>query len=146
MAIWQYDLFLIAEDCALPVWMDDGWDCPGLPVASTISAQAGLVRALGHPWLMMNDWVVFGKENRTRVDFFFDDADQVSIHVRLDASATESELDTVCWLTGELKGRLFDPATGTLTQPDRRSLASALAASRAAAFARAPRAFPEGLP
>jgi hypothetical protein len=129
MAIWQYDLFLIREEDALPLLAEDGWELPQLPVASTLSAQRFLVDAIGHPWLMMEDWVVFGREDRTRVDLLFDGADKVEIRIRLDASATESELNAVCCLAVELNCRLFDPVTRLLLRPDHDVLASALATS-----------------
>jgi hypothetical protein len=65
MAIWQYDLFLVGEDDALPFLTDDSWELPQLPAASTLSAQRTLVGSLGFPWLMMDDWVAFGSEEST---------------------------------------------------------------------------------
>lgn len=140
MAIWQYDLFLVGEGSALPQPTDDGWALPQLTAASTLHAQRVLVGAMGYPWLMMEDWVVFGSEVGTRVDLLFD-SDKVEIRIRLVASATESELNAICSFVGELNERLFDPATHTLHKPDRISLASALATLRAAAFFKAPRSF-----
>lgn len=145
MAVWQYDLFLVGEKNALPLLTDDGWELPQLPAASTLSAQRILVDTLGIPWLMMDDWVVFGNENSTRVDLMFDESDSVEIHVRIDASVVDAKLDAVCAFAGALNGRFFDPASCVPIQPDRNSLASALAASRAAAFSRSPRSFLAGL-
>jgi hypothetical protein len=99
---------------------------------------------MGYPWLMMDDWVVFGSEEGTRIDLMFNGANEVEIRIRLNASATETELDAVCTFAGELGGRLFDPTTGALLQPDLSSVASALATSRAAAFSRSPRSFLSG--
>jgi hypothetical protein len=99
---------------------------------------------MGYPWLMMDDWVVFGSEQGTRIDLNFDGPNKVEIRIRLDASATEPELDGVCAFASELGGRLFDPATGAILPPDRCSVASALATSRAAAFAHSPRSFLSG--
>jgi hypothetical protein len=137
----QYDLFLIGEEDSLPLQTDGGWDLPALPAASTLRAQQTLAGSMGDPWLMMEDWVVFGREDSTRVDLIFGDTDKVEIHIRLDASAHESELVAICLFVGELNSRLFDPATCTLLQPDRISLATALAASQAAAFSRAPQSY-----
>jgi hypothetical protein len=141
MAIWQYDLFFIGEGDARPLLTDDGWDIPPLSAASTLRAQRALVGSMGYPWLMMDDWVVFGSEQGTRIDLNFDGLSEVEIRIRLDASATEPELDAVCAFASELGGRLFDPTTGAFLQPDRCSVASALATSRAAAFAHSPRSF-----
>ncbi|WP_133250739.1 hypothetical protein [Janthinobacterium sp. 78] len=143
MAIWQYDMFLVGEENTLPLPKDDGWELPQLLAASTLNAQRTLVGSMGNPWLMMEDWIVFGSEVGTRVDLLFD-SDKVEILIRLDASATERELNAVCSFVGELNGRLFDPATRTLLQPDRTTLASALATSRAAAFSQSPRSYLSG--
>lgn len=144
MAVWQYDLFLVGKGNALPLLMDDGWEFPQLPAASTLNAQATLTDSMGHPWLMMNDWVVFGNEESTRIDLMFNEADEVEIRVRLSASASAADLDAVCGFACELHSKLFDPTTGALLQADRSSVASALATSRAAAFSRSPRAFLSG--
>jgi hypothetical protein len=141
MAVWQYDLFLVGKENVLPLLMDDGWELPQLPAASTLSAQGNLIGSMGYPWLMMADWVVFGSEDSTRIDLIFDDVASVEIRIRLDASATDSELEALCSFSASLDCRLFDPANRTLLLPDRSSLASALAASRAAAFARGPRRY-----
>ena len=146
MAVWQFDLFLVGDGLALPLLRDDGWDLPRFRAASTLNAQSALVGLMGYPWLMMDDWVVFGNEESTRIDLIFDEADQVEIRIRLSASATEADLDAICGFTHEAHSKLFDPATGALLQPDRLSLASALASSRAAAFSRCPRHFLSGSP
>jgi len=144
MAIWQYDLFVIGEGHTRPLRTDDGWDIPPVSAASTLIAQRAVVGSMGYPWLMMDDWVVFGSEQGTRIDLNFDGPNKVEIRIRLDASATEPELDAVCAFASELGGRLFDPATGAILPPDRCSVASALATSRAAAFAHSPRSFLSG--
>jgi hypothetical protein len=141
MAIWQFDLFLVREEHGPPLMLEDGWQLPQMSAASTLNAQRALVKSMGYPWLMMEDWVVFGSENSTRVDLFYDGADEVEIRVRIDASATDSALDAVCTLAGNLNSRLFDPATHTMLRPDRSLLASALAESRAAKFSQAPRTY-----
>ena len=145
MAAWQYDLFLVGEGSAAPVFVDEGWELPPLPAASTLHAQRILVGSIGNPWLMMDNWIVFGGEQGTRVDCWFGDADEVEIRVRLSALATESELGAVCDFTAALWCTLFDPETGAMIQPDRKSVVSALAGSRAAAFTRAPRTFLDNL-
>jgi hypothetical protein len=145
MAIWQYDLLFIGGGDARPLLTDDGWDIPPLSAASTLRAQQALVGSMGYPWLMMDDWVVFGSEQGTRIDLNFNGSNEVEILIRVDALATEPELDAVCAFASELGGRLFDPRTGAFLQPDRCSVASALATSRAAAFACSPRSFLSGL-
>jgi len=139
MAVWQFDLFLVPEGHAMPLLRADGWDLPQLPAASTLNAQSALVASMGYPWLMMDDWAVFGSEESTRIDLIFDDVDQVEIRIRVSASATEADLGAICGFTREVGSKFFDPATGDLLPPDCPSLASALASSRAAAFSRSPR-------
>jgi hypothetical protein len=139
MAIWQYYLLLVGKADPQPRHADTGWEPPQLPAASTLNAQSILASVLGDLWLMMDDWVVFGNEERTRIDLMFDETDEVEIRVRLGALATEAELDAVCGFTREVEGILFDPATGALLPTDRSALASALASSRAAAFSVSPR-------
>lgn len=141
MAIWQYDLFFIPDGDARPHLRGEGWDIPSLSAASTLRSQLALVGPIGYPWLMMDDWVVFGSEQGTRIDLIFDGEDEVEIGIRLDASATELEIDAVCAFVNGLGGKLFDPTTGAFLQPDRRSVASALATSGAVAFAHSPRSF-----
>jgi hypothetical protein len=91
-----------------------------------------------------DDWVVFGSEDGTRIDLMFNETDEVEIRIRLSASVTKVDLNTVCCFTREVHSSLFDPATGALFQPDRSSLASALASSRAAAFSRSPQSVLSG--
>ncbi len=145
MAAWQFDLFFVGEGSIAPVFVDEGWELPSLPAASTLQAQRILVGSMGNPWLMTDNKIVFGDEQGTRVDFLFGDTDEVEISVRLSALATAPELEAVCDFAAALRGTLFDPATGTTIQPDRNSVTSALAGSRAAAFTRSPRAFLENL-
>jgi hypothetical protein len=144
MAVWRYDLFVVGEGKTLLLSMDGGWDLPRFPAASTLSAQRTSVGSMGDPWLMGDDRVVFGRENSTRIDFIFNEADEVEISVRLNASASEADLDTVCTFVCELGSRLFDPATGAVLQPDCSSVATALAKFPAATFARSPQSFLSG--
>lgn len=144
MAVWQFDLFLVGEGHALPLLRDDGWDLPRLRAASTLNAQSALVGSMDYPWLMMDDWVVFGNEESTRIDLMFEEADQVEIRVRLSASATEADLDAIAASHVRYIASSLIPQRGALLQPDRLSLASALASSRAAAFSRSPRRFLSG--
>jgi hypothetical protein len=144
MAVWQYDLFVVGEGNAVPFLTDDGWELAQLSAASTLNAQRTLVDSMGFPWLMMHDWVVFGSEESTRVDLMFDSPDNVEIRIRLDASVTDTELDAICAFASELRGQLFDPATRTLIQPDRSSIAAAFAKSPAAMFSQSPRSFLSG--
>jgi hypothetical protein len=141
MAIWQFDLFIVPREGSQPVFSEDGWQLPQWSAASTLDAQRCLVDAFGCPWLMMEDWVVFGCENETRVDLLFDGADEVEIQLRLAVSASELELGAVCAFAVGLDGLFFNPATRAVLEPNRLSLAAALETSRAAKFSNNPRAF-----
>lgn len=90
---------------------------------------------------MLDNWIVFGDEQGTCVDFSFSDADEVEIRVRLSAFATASGLDAVCGFTAALRSKRFDPTTGSMLEPDRSSVAFALSGSCVAAFVRSPRSF-----
>ncbi len=39
MAIWQFDLFMVCAENALPVLAEDGWTLPQWPAASTLRAH-----------------------------------------------------------------------------------------------------------
>lgn len=145
MAIWQFDLFVFSRHGMLPMLSDDGWELPLLPAQSTLAAQRSLIGSLGRPWLMMADWIVFGHENGTRIDFLFDSADMAEIRVRLDASCTPTDIDAVCAFTRELDSLLFDPLTQSLIAPGPAALRRALDASPAAAFSRDPALYLSGL-
>jgi len=141
MAIWQFDLFIVPREGTLPCLSEDSWTLPLMPADSTLAAQRGLVESIGCPWLMMDDWVVFGLENGTRVDLLFDNADEVEVQVRLDALASEAQIDAVCSFAIALDSQFFDPEARSFIRPDRNSLASALNASRAADFSIQPLAY-----
>jgi len=145
MAIWQFDLFIIPTTAALPVWSGDGWEIPQWPAASTLDAQQVLLDAFGRPWLMMEDWLVFGRENGTRIDLFYEEVNGLEMSLRLDSAASGPELDAVSAFAVKLDCLFFDPDTRMAFPPDRNSLAAALAKSRAAAFSKDPRAFIAGI-
>jgi hypothetical protein len=145
MAIWQFDLFVVGRNSMLPRLSDDGWELPLLPAQSTLAAQRRLIDYLGRPWLMMADWIVFGHEESTRFDVFFDSADMAEIRIRLDASCTPADIDAVCVFTRELDSHLFDPSTQSLIDPEPRALRRALNASPAAAYLRDPIMYLSGL-
>jgi hypothetical protein len=145
MAIWQFDLFIIPNTAALPVLLADGWQLPQWSAASTLDAQRVLLEAFGGPWLMMEGWLVFGRENGTRIDLLYEGVDRLEMTLRLDSAASGPELDAVSAFAAKLDCLFFDPATGRAIQPDRDSLAAAFAKSRAAAFSKDPQAFIEGI-
>lgn len=142
MAIWQFDPFVLNANDVCRYSVENGWSLPPIPAGSILAAQRELLAALGHPWQMMPDWLVFGTENGNRVDLLFDGDDNVEIRIRLVASASDSELDGVCAFVGAFGGRLFDPATESTLHPDRKTLRAALSHSRAAQHPVIGRAFP----
>ena len=107
MATWQFDLFLIARNEAIPAVSGDGLDLPGMPVQLALEVQQALMQVFGPPWFMLEDWLVFGAEQGTRVDLlFFDDATlevTLRLHVGIDNGPV---VGMVCKLARQLDCRL----------------------------------------
>jgi len=119
----------------MPQLTEDGIDVPAMAAEPTLNAQSELVRILGQPWEMLEDWLVYGAENGTRVDFCFDDHARVEVMVRLDANGvSDTLLDAICRLGIQLNCEFFAMESKTLLQPRRDVIAHALATSRAAQF------------
>ncbi|MYN30283.1 hypothetical protein [Duganella levis] len=136
MATWQFDLFLT------PKGSEHGLDIPTLPARSALHAQENLVKCLGQPWLMLEDWIVYGVENGTRVDFHFDDTGGVEVIVRLDASANNSAVvDAICALALDLECRYFDAQEKQFIDALPQAILQALVDSKAAKFVGNPRDF-----
>ena len=147
MAAWQFNLFLISKGEPMPVVAEYGLDIPGVPAESALYAQESLVNSLGQPWLMLENWIAYGAENGTRVDFHFDDTGTVEIQVRLDISANNmTVLDALCAMAQHLDWRYFDAQGRRFIEPLREAVLQAAAASRAAKFVRNPRDFIANLP
>ncbi len=91
---------------------------------------------------MLENWIVYGIENGTRVDFLFDDVGSVEVKVRLDVSVNNDVLlEVICALALELKCNYFDVEARQLIDPRRESILQAMSSSRAAKFVKKPRDF-----
>jgi hypothetical protein len=142
MATWQFDLHLMSQGEPPPTVSYDGLDIPGIPAKSALRVQEIVVAFLGKPWLMMDDWMVFGAETGTRVDLLFDDTDFVEVLVRLDAGVNNAAfLGAICALALELDCCYFDGQGRQFIEPQREHLVQALASSRAAKYVKNPRDF-----
>jgi len=71
MALWQFDLYFIPIGACLPDTTGEEWDEPGLALSQVRTVQEALAYYFGPPWVMLNDWLVFGPENGNRVDVSF---------------------------------------------------------------------------
>lgn len=147
MAAWQFDLFLIPKGEPMPATSEYGLDIPSVPATSALNAQKDLVEAFGQPWFMLENWIVYGIENGTRVDLHFDDTCTVEVRVRLDASVNNNAvLDAICTLASHLDCWYFDARGRQFIEPLREVVLQAMALSQAAKFVRRPRDFIENLP
>lgn len=147
MAAWQFDLHLMSRGEPMPTASGAGLDIPEVPAKSALYVQEIVADALGKPWLMMDDWVVFGIETGTRVDLLFDDADTVEVLLRLDASVNnDAFLDIICAVALKLDCSYFDAQGRQSIEPRRELLLQAMALSRAAKFAKSPREFVAQIP
>lgn len=82
---------------------------------------------------MLENWIVYGIENGTRVDLLFDDTGTVEVKVRLDASANNNAvLDAICASALHLDCRYFDAQGRQFIEPLRDVILQAVASSRAA--------------
>ena len=147
MATWQFDLFLTARNEAIPAVSGDGLDLPGMPVQLAFEVQQALMQVFGPPWFMLEDWLVFGAEQGTRVDLlFFDDA-TLEVKLRLDVGIDNGPVvGVVCRLARQLDCRLFDPGDRCCIEPQPELVSQAMASSPAASFVSNPRAFLAQLP
>jgi len=84
MAIWQVDMHVIHATDELHDTVSDGWQPPLLSGALVLRAQQMLTEYLGTPWTMVEDWIVFGPENGSRVDVVFEADKSASIGFRFD--------------------------------------------------------------
>jgi hypothetical protein len=135
VANWQFDLYLIPRDAPVPIASEDGLDISGIPAKFGLYIQENLVPIFGHPWLMLENWIVYGIESGTRVDLHFDHTDSVEIKVRLDARRNnDAVIDTICSLALHLNCRYFDPQEKKFIEPIRELVLQSINSSRAAKF------------
>jgi hypothetical protein len=127
MAIWQVDMHVIHASDEPPNTINDGWQPPLLSGALLLQAQQMLTEYLGAPWTMVEDWVVFGPENGSRVDVVFETANSASIVVRFDVRNDGVQFPAlICKLAQKLGCLLFSADLGSLIEPNGATLAVAL--------------------
>lgn len=142
MAAWQFDLFLMPEGAAIPLDTEYGLEIPGLPLGDVRHIQENLIACFGPPWLMLEDWIVFGDEKGTRVDLIFDETEMVEIKARLDVSLNNDQmLDALCAIAKQLGWCYFDVQGRQFIKPEKQALLQAMSSSRAASFVKGPREF-----
>lgn len=126
MAIWQFDLYFIPRDSASPDTTRPDWE-PSLSSHVSYALQEDLVHYLGRPWLMLNNWIVFGPENGNRVDFNFGDAGDAVVQVRLDTRNEAPQFVVLISDLAKLHGCvLYSAESGEFIQADREQLMDAV--------------------
>lgn len=127
MAIWQVDFHLIDAAGDLPETTDDGWMPPLLAGGQVQDARELLHDYLGPPWQMVEDWIVFGPENGSRVDVVFENPDTASVVIRFDARSEGEQFPTLmCKLAKKLSCVFFSPDLGSVIEADGVKLIAAI--------------------
>lgn len=130
MAVWQFDLYLIPVNMRAPDTSKEGWGMPALSQKQALAVQETLAHYFGPPWLMLEDWLVFGPENGNRVDIEFDDVGS-SVFVRCDVRIEAPQfLVLVAELARSNECRFFSPATTELIEPEWHQILHATARAR----------------
>jgi hypothetical protein len=87
MAIWQFDLSFVPKSGPMPWRVDDGHEVPSLDEMLTRRAEDWLAGRFGTPWLLMDDWLVFGEQNGHRVDLVRNEDGGCQLSARISALA-----------------------------------------------------------
>jgi hypothetical protein len=136
MAIWQFDLFFIPTRAPAPTLGDDGWVLPLLPARSVDHAHELLSLRLGQPWTMCEDIVVFGTEDRSRIDLGIEACGEAELTARVDARAESLGFcRLLCELAADLGCGFFSPEFRSPFDASTPALIAALMRSRAWAYA-----------
>ncbi|ATD61924.1 hypothetical protein CNX70_18465 [Janthinobacterium svalbardensis] len=130
MAVWQFDLHLIPVNMRARDASNEGWGTPALSQKQVRTLQETLAHYFGPPWLMLEDWLVFGPENGNRADIEFDDVG-ASMFVRCDVRIEAPQfLVLVAELARSNGCRFLRPATAELIEPELHQLLQAMARAR----------------
>ena len=141
MAAWQFDLLFVPTGPVAHILSDDGWAFPLVDEPLVVDAHQHLSEAFGPPWHMCEGVLVFGAEHGCRIDVVIDADGDAEISARVDSrSDAECFLELIVELASRLDCRLFSPEHGRLLEPDRKTLADALATSSAWTYALDPTA------
>jgi hypothetical protein len=127
MAIWQVDLHLVVcgSDTRANVGVD--WHPPQLSPDTVLPVQRMLSAGFGVPWLMLEDWIVFGPENGNRVDIAFEVDGRASVVMRFDIRNSGIQFETLVCRVAKQEGCVFfSPDLGILVEPEPRLIEAAL--------------------
>lgn len=119
MAAWQFDLYIVSPEAPPPNVSEAGWEPPLLPLPLVYDIQQELAHYMGPPWLMLEDWFVFGPENGNRIDLLFEDDVGAAVSIRCDVREEAPQfLVLVADLTRFHGCRFFSPLTREFIEPD----------------------------
>ena len=114
------DLYLSPCCGREPALTSRGFDAPTLSAAAAYEAQNVLIGILGQPWLMVENWIVYGHEAGTRADLFFDDQESVEVRLRIvPGEFSDGLIDALCRLARQLNCNFFSVASGLPIEPRR---------------------------
>lgn len=123
----------------MPWRVADGHEAPSLGESLTGRAEDWLTVRFGKPWLLMDDWLVFGEENGHRVDLLRDEHGGSQLSARISARTDAADF---CSVLSELATTLdcifFSAEFWRPVEPTLQALSQALMESRASQFVRNP--------
>ena len=140
MAIWQFDLALVPRSGPLPWKTADGHEVPAIESREVVTARNWLHAHYGVPWVMLEDWFVYGAEKSNRVDLLLNQDGTAEVRARIDArsEAAVQFVGELCELSSLLECVLFSAELWKSVEATPAALSLALERSRAAAFVRDP--------
>ncbi len=119
----------------MPWRVAEGHEVPPLDETLTRRAESWLTERFDKPWLLMDDWLVFGEENGHRIDLLRTEDDGCQLSARISARAESAEF---CSALSELAVALgcvfFSAEFWRKVEPTSPALALALMESRASQF------------
>lgn len=131
MATWQFDLNIVHLDEQTLCMGREAIDSTLLPLDLVYNIQEELVHYMGTPWLMLNDWLVFGPENGNRIDVLFENNDGAAVSVRCDVREEAPQfLVLMSDLTRFHGCRFFSPSTQQVIEPDLEMVLNAIRKSQ----------------
>jgi hypothetical protein len=139
MALWQFDISLVPKAGPMPWRVAEGHEVPSLGAPLIRSAEGLLTQQFGSPWLLMEDWLVFGEENDHRVDLLRNEDGSGQLSARVSARlASTSFCATISQVAVVLDCVFFSAEFWRAVEPTPSALAQALSESRASQFVRNP--------
>lgn len=126
MAIWQFDVFFVPRGSVAPDTSTSEWE-PFLTAKVARAIQEDFAHYLGVPWLMLNNWLVYGPENGNRIDVSLCDDGSASINVRIDIRNDAPQFLVLVTELAQLHHcTLFCPELGEVIEPDVHQILSAI--------------------